>query len=127
MDRAQKGDSPSGYRQIKGRMDDQNPGADRCIGQSGAVHPDAGKSLRHGRRGALDQRAEVRRPARPLSWFASKPLPGNGQGLRQQPDHRGDERARGLDLHFTAPAATASMIPSWPASLNVAEPDLPQA
>ena len=59
--------------QVEGRLDDQNPGPDRRLGQSRAVYADAGKSPRHGRRGPADQGFEIRRPAGPLSWFASKP------------------------------------------------------
>ncbi|QOH73286.1 transposase [Pseudomonas putida] len=34
-----KGDSGSGHRQVQRRHDQQNPGIDRCFGQSGALCP----------------------------------------------------------------------------------------
>ncbi len=44
--RAQKGDSKSGHRQVSWRLDDQNPGADRCkvegIQASGPAQREAG-------------------------------------------------------------------------------------
>lgn len=48
MARAQKGDSKSGHRQIQRRYDDQNPGIDGCLGQSGAFCPAARSASRYG-------------------------------------------------------------------------------
>ena len=45
MRRAQKGDQKSGHRQVEGRLDHQNPCADRRTWESGAVHPAPRPSL----------------------------------------------------------------------------------
>ena len=43
--REQKGDQKSGHRQVEGRLDHQNPCADRRTWESGAVHPAPRPSL----------------------------------------------------------------------------------
>src|SRR6266478_5565484 len=74
-DKAQKGDSEPGHRQVQRRHDDQNPGPHRRPGQPRSIRPAARTALRHGRGRAADRGHRVRRLDR-------------RQGLRQQRDHR---------------------------------------
>ncbi len=67
------GDSQSGDRQIKGRVDHQDRGAGRCLGQSGALSPVAVTASRQYRRCTADLRPLFRRST-------------CRQGLRQQLD-----------------------------------------
>src|SRR6266851_8232620 len=59
-DKAQKGDSEPGHRQIQGRHDDQNPGPHRCPGQPRPIRAAAGTALRHGGNRAADRGHRVR-------------------------------------------------------------------
>ena len=64
MDKAQKGDSEPGHRQVQGRLDHQNPRAHRRARQSGPLRSAAGATLRYGRRRAFDRGRRIWRPAR---------------------------------------------------------------
>src|SRR6266568_2431351 len=106
MDKAQKGDSEPGHRQVQGRHDDQNPGPHRCPGQSRPIRAAAGTALRHDGGRAVDRRHRVRRLDR-------------RQGLRCQLDHRRDEYSRRRHRHLAA-AEPAEPHSDRPGTLQMA-------
>src|SRR3982074_2026850 len=61
IDKAQKGDSEPGHRQIRGRHDDQNPGPYRCPGQPRPIRAAAGTALRYHQRSAAHRGDRIRR------------------------------------------------------------------
>ena len=78
---AQKGGSQSSDRALKRRADDQGAGADGRARQSGALCAASRSAQRNYRRAGPDRGADLQSLDGPLSWFASKPLPGNGQSV----------------------------------------------
>src|SRR5216683_6672070 len=88
-DKAQKGDSKPGHRQIQGRHDDQNPGPHRRPGQPRPIRAAAGTALRYRRCSAAHRGDRIRRADR-------------RQGLRQQRHHRRSQRAGRQDRDFSA-------------------------